>query len=184
MALDKAALTGHVPEARRALMAYGEKEAWSSRDHFPAALARWQWARGSLKNALLATDEPRQGFGGACVQAERCRLLLLNGNIDACIATSNALLRSASTHGWGDLQKFSELVLGAAERVDDSTYQPLIAASRQSRWVHLYLGALHLDAIRRRGRGENVMPQLRTLRSRASDLGHLMYEALANPKGW
>jgi len=184
VALDKAALTGNVIEARRALMAYGDNGVWSSRDHFPAALARWQWTRGNLDEALLATDEPRTGFGGACVSAERARLLLLTGNADAAIASASALLRTATKLGWSDLEKFADLVLGAARRVNDSAYQPLIVASRQSRWVHLYLGALHLDAIRRRGRGENVMPQLRRLRSRASDLGHRMYEALANPKGW
>ncbi len=184
VALDMASQTGSIPEARRALMAYGDASAWSARDHWPAALARWQWARGRLNDALLATDEPREGFGGGCVQAERARLLLLNGNLDAAVATASALLRKATEHDWADLVKFAQLVSGAARRVDDNTYQPFIAATRDSRWVHLYLGALHLDAIRRRGRGENVMAQLRRLRARATDLNHQLYIALADPRRW
>jgi len=183
-ALDRATQTGSVMEARHALMAYGESDTWSARDHWPAALARWQWARGKLKNALLATAEPRQGYGGGCVQAEHARLLLLNGNSNAAVAAADSLLRTATRHDWADLVQFAHLVNGAARRVEDAAYQPLVTSSRESRWVHLYLGALHLDAIRRRGRGENVMPQLRRLRARAVDLNHQMYEALANPKGW
>jgi len=184
VALDLATQTGDIMAARRALLAYGEDGTWSPRDHFPAALARWQWARGHLDDAVLSTDEPRQGYGGACVSAERSRLLLLNGKIDASVAAAEGVKRTASKFEWSDLFRFAELVIGAARRVSDSDYQPLVIATRDSRWTHLYLGALHLDAIRRRGRGENVLPQLRRLRARAVDLNHRMYEALANPNRW
>ena len=170
--------------ARRALLAYGEDNAWSPRDHFPAALARWQWARGKLDDAVLSTDEPRQGYGGACVAVERARLLLLNGKTDAAVAAALGVKKNARRFEWADLSQFAELVIGAARRVSDGAYQPLVIATRDSRWTHLYLGALHLDAIRRRGRGENVLPQLRRLRARAVDLNHKMYEALANPRRW
>ena len=184
VALDLATQTGDIMAARRALLAYGEDGSWSPRDHFPAALARWQWARGKLDDAVLSTDEPRQGYGGACVSAERARLLLLNGSTDAAVAAAEGVKKNAARFEWADLGKFAELVIGAARRVPDSAYQPLIIATRDSRWTHLYLGALHLDAIRRRGRGENVLPQLRRLRARATDLNHRMYEALANPHRW
>ena len=182
--LDLATQTGDIMAARRALLAYGEDSAWSPRDHFPAALARWQWARGKLDDAVLSTDEPRQGYGGACVAVERARLLLLNGKTDAAVAAAQGVKKNAQRFEWADLNQFAELVIGAARRIPDSAYQPLVIATRDSRWTHLYLGALHLDAIRRRGRGENVLPQLRRLRARAVDLNHKMYEALANPRRW
>jgi hypothetical protein len=184
IALDLATQTGDIMAARRALLAYGEGNAWSPRDHFPAALARWQWARGKLDDAVLSTDEPRTGYGGACVSSERARLLLLNGRTDAAVAAAENLKKTALRFEWADLAQFAELVIGAAKRVPDAAYQPLIIATRDSRWTHLYLGALHLDAIRRRGRGENVLAQLRRLRARAADLNHRMYEALANPQRW
>ena len=183
VALDLATQTGDIMAARRALLAYGEDNAWSPRDR-PAALARWQWARGKLDDAVLSTDEPRQGYGGACVAVERARLLLLNGNTDAAVAAAQGVKKNARRFEWADLSQFAELVIGAARRVSDSAYQPLVIATRDNRWTHLYLGALHLDAIRRRGRGENVLPQLRRLRARAVDLNHKMYEALANPRRW
>ena len=184
VSLDLAAQTGDVMAARRALLAYGEKAAWSPRDHFPAALARWHWARGKLDDALLSTDEPRQGYGGACVAAERARLLLLKGQADTAIAAAKNLQKTAARYGWEELGLFSELVSGAARRIPDGRFLPLIEATRESRWTHLYLGALHLDAIRRRSRGENVLPQLRRLRARAVDLNHRLYEELANPQRW
>jgi hypothetical protein len=184
VALDFATHTGDTNEAKRALMTYGSGSTWSARDHWPAALARWQWSRGDLDNALLATEEARQGFGGACVQAERARLLLLSGRLDEAAATAGSLVKIAIEQEWSDLHQFGLLVQGAASKTSDGDYQPLVTATRKSRWVHLYLGALHLDAVRRRRRGENVMPLLRTLKARSVDVGHRMYLALSNPKGW
>jgi len=182
--LDLATQTGSIIEARRALSTYGIDGVWSARDHWPAALARWHWARGQIDNALAATEEPRQGYGGACVQAERARLLLIRGDREAAVECANALLRHPAAIQFSELHVFAQLVLGAASKEPDTAFQPWITATRESRWVHLYLGALHLDAIRRRSRGENVMPLLRQLSARAVDLRHHMYQALANPQGW
>ena len=184
VALDFASHTGDINEAKRALKTYGTGSTWSARDHWPAALARWQWSRGSLANALLATEEARQGFGGACVQAERARLLLLKGELDLAAAEATSLIKVANEQQWSELHQFGLLVQGAAWRTADRDYQPLVNATRKSRWVHLYLGALHIDAIRRRHRGENVLPLLRALKARSVDVGHRMYLALSNPKGW
>jgi len=183
-ALDLATQTGSVIEARRALLTYGTEEVWSARDHWPAALARWYWARGRIDDAIAATEESRQGYGGACVHAERARLLLIRGERELAAECANALLRRQETAQFSELHVFAQLVMGAASKEPDAAFQPWIEATRESRWVHLYLGALHLDAIRRRSRGENVMPVLRKLSARAVDLRHCMYQALANPHGW
>jgi tRNA A-37 threonylcarbamoyl transferase component Bud32 len=182
--LDLATQTGSIIEARRALSTYGVDGVWSARDHWPAVLARWHWARGRIDDAIAATEETRQGYGGACVHAERARLLLISGNREAAVECANALLRHPEATQFSELHVFAQLVLGAASKEPDVAFQPWIAATRDSRWVHLYLGALHLDAIRRRSRGENVMPLLRQLSARAVDLRHRMYQALANPQGW
>ena len=163
---------------------HGTTSAWSARDHWPAALARWHWARGQADQALAAIEEPRQGYGGACILAERSRLLLISGDREQSIEAANALLRHPVAREFGELHLFAKLVRGAASMEDDRRYAKRLTITRDSRWVHLYLGALHLDAIRRRSRGENVMPLLRNLAARSVDLGHRMYEALANPKGW
>lgn len=183
-ALDFACQTGNRQEARRALTTYGSASVWSARDHWPAALARWQWSRGKIGDALVATEDVRIGYGAASILAERARLLLVAGQTHAAVAAARKLIETAESAEWSELHQFGQLVLGAARKVPDAAFQPLVMATRNSRWVHLYLGALHLDAVRRQSRGENVMPLLRRLKSRSQDVGHNMYLVLANPSRW
>jgi len=183
-ALDFACQTGSSAEARRALTTYGSPKVWSPRDHWPAAFARWQWSRGNVEAALLATEDTRIGYGAAACRAERARLFLVQGHKQAAIDTAMSLMTSRDCAEWRELHQFAQLVLGAARQVPDAAYEPLLGATRNSRWVHLYLGALHLDAVRRKARGENVMPLLRRLKDRAQDVGHNMYLLLANPSRW
>ena len=182
--LDFACQSGNPLEARRALATYGSENVWSARDHWPAALARWQWSRGNIGDALLATEEARTGYGAAAIQAERARLLLMAGQTHAAVAAARSLMTGRGNGEWRELHQFGQLVLGAARKVPDAAFEPLVSATRSSRWVHLYLGALHLDAVRRKGRGENVMPLLRRLKARSQDVGHNMYLLLANPSRW
>ena len=157
--------------------------AWRSFSR-PAALARWHWAIGDIDLALKVTQTHREGFGGACVEAERARLLLVSGQSEAAIRTCREALSCESTDQYEDLTIFLRLVLGAAETHHDGDYVPLISQTRHRQWAHLYLGALHLDAIRRRRRGENVSAVLRQLEDRSADVGHTLYRALARSSGW
>ena len=132
----------------------------------------------------MATESARIGYGAAAVHAERARLLLVTGKPHAAVDSAMALMNTEGANEWRELHQFAQLVLGAARAVPDAAFEPLVAATRESRWVHLYLGALHLDAVRRKTRGENVMPLLRRLKDRAQDVGHRMYLMLANPSRW
>jgi|GEM_PF-1982335 len=184
ISLDAAAQSGSAKEAQLALATYGSEGLWSPRDHWPAALGRWHWATGDLDGALAATQTERIGFGGACVEAERARLLLVSGQISESIRTAREALKRPDSPQREDLHMFLRLVLGAAESHHDGDYVPLVSQTRQRQWVHLYLGALHLDAIRRRRRGENVSAVLRQLEDRSADVGHALYRALARSSGW
>ena len=77
-----------------------------------------------------------------------------------------------------------KLIAGAAAGVSDSNYRHLLQETSHSRWVHLYLGAIHLDAIRRRLRGENVRALLNKLRTRSSAVDHRLYTALSRGSRW
>lgn len=182
--LESALHTADLAEAQRALSAYGGEGIGSPWDHWPAVLARWRWLIGDLDGALAATDEPREGHGELCIRAERCRLLLVAGRYEQSAHESRALADAAESIDHLELARFARLVAGATLGVPDGEYGPLVMDTRTSRWVHLYLGALHLDAIRRRLRGENVDSLLRQLRARSRDLGHRLYEALARSEGW
>ena len=76
------------------------------------------------------------------------------------------------------------VVSAAARAAPDNEAVPLLTQAHHSTWTHLYLGGLHLDAIRRQRRGERVDAVLRRLRSRAQDTGHNFYAALARTEGW
>jgi serine/threonine protein kinase len=184
IALEAAIQAAAVPDAQRALAAYGVGGASSKLDAWPASLARWLWLTGDLPGALRATEAPRQGHAARVVLAERCRLLLVAGEYAAATEAARGLAEDADSVGMTEIATFARLVLGAAEGVDDAAFKPLVRATRTSRWVHLYLGALHLDAIRRQLRGENVGALIRQLAARSRDVGHRLYEALAREDGW
>ncbi|RME23121.1 MAG: hypothetical protein D6798_14175 [Deltaproteobacteria bacterium] len=182
--LDAAVHTADPGEAQRALSSYGVDGVGSAWDHWPAALARWRWLIGDLDGALRATDEPRRGHGELCIRAERARLLLVGGRYDDARALARSVADDAEAGDELELARFARLVDCAARGAGDGEVRGLLGAARHSRWVHLYLGALHLDAIRRRLRGENVDSLLRQLRARARNLNHRLYEALARAEGW
>ena len=83
-----------------------------------------------------------------------------------------------------EIALFARLVSATASKAADHETRHLLRQAKQSRWVHLYLGSLHLDAIRRRLRGENVGALLRQLHSKSNDLGHRLYSALSREDEW
>jgi hypothetical protein len=179
--LDLAVHAADRAEAARALSADAHG---GPLDPFPAALARWLWLTGDIGAALRATDAPRRGFADRLLRAERGRLLLIAGRREEAGRVADALLRDALEDGMDELAAFARLVAGAASAAGDAAVAAPLALAARSRWAHLYLGALHLDAIRRQARGEAVGAVLRQLRDRARPLGHRLYEALAREDGW
>jgi tetratricopeptide (TPR) repeat protein len=175
LVLEAAVQAADPAEAQRAISAYEAGGVQSSNDLWPAVMGRWLWLAGDLPGALHVLSTRRQGHSGELIAAERGRLLLVSGRYDEARAEGEALVERA---GKAD---FVELALRA---VCDAHYAPLVQETRGSRWVHLYLGALHLDAIRRQLRGENPTPVLRQLRARASDIGHVLYRSLGREEGW
>ncbi|MEC8423062.1 MAG: hypothetical protein VX000_04750, partial [Myxococcota bacterium] len=184
VALEAASQSADASEAQRSLGTYGIDGVGSSIDPWPAALARWLWLTGDLEGALRATLAPRTGHSARLAAAERGRLLLVAGRYDEARRRSAALAEDASRVGMDEIALFARLVNAAARGAPDPEVMPLLRRARDSQWVHLHLGALHLDAIRRQMRGENVGALLRRLRSRSRDLGHRLYEALAREDGW
>lgn len=184
LVLEGAVQSADPAEAQRAISAYEAGGVQSSNDHWPAVLGRWLWLAGDLERALVAVSKPRQGHSGELVAAERCRLLLVSARYAEAAAEAEALAERAGRADFTELVLFARLVAGAASSAPDGAYAPLVQETWSSRWAHLYLGALHLDAIRRQLRRENPAPVLRELRARARDMGHTLYAALAREEAW
>lgn len=184
LTLEAAIQSADIGEAQRALATYGTGGIGSTMDHWPAVLARWLWLTGDLTGAIQATHAPRTGHGARLAVAERARLLLIAGEYDEAARTAEALVGDASRVGMAEIARFAKLVHCAARGAPDAATRGIVRETRQSRWVHLYLGALHLDAIRRQLRGENVSALVRQLRARSHDLGHRLYAAVSREDGW
>ncbi len=184
LALEVAVHLADPAEASRALSRYGTEVPPSDLDHWPAVQARWYWLTGDLDRALSCLDRVRKGHAAAAMEAEKARLLLISGRNAEARKVAEALVERARQDDMREIVTFAQLVAGAAASLSDAEYEPLVRSTRKSRWVHLYLGALHLDAIRRQLRGENVSPIVRQLRLRARDVGHRLYEALGREDGW
>jgi hypothetical protein len=156
----------------------------SPADNWPAVLARWFWLTGDLDRALQACTASRDGHSGLCVRSERSRILLLQGRYEEAHREASLIIKDADRMGAEELSQFASLVQGVACSEPDNLFAPRMEATRESRWVHLYLGALHLDAIRRQRRGDDVQGLLRKLQARSKDLGHRLYMALARGDAW
>jgi tetratricopeptide (TPR) repeat protein len=182
VALEAAVHAASPDEAKRAFDAYEGLS--NSNDHWPAVVGRWRWLAGDLPGALKAVSVDRAGYGGLCVRAERCRLLLVSGRYQDARSASASLIRQAGRMDAEEMVLAGKLIAGAAAGVSDSNYRHLLQETSHSRWVHLYLGAIHLDAIRRRLRGENVRALLNKLHTRSSAVDHSLYTALSRGSRW
>ncbi len=184
LVLEAAVQAADPAEAQRAISAYEAGGVQSTNDHWPAAMGRWLWLSGDLPGALHVVTSRRTGHSGELVAAERGRLLLVSGRYDEARSEGEALVERAGRADFAELVLFGRLLVGAALAVPDREFEPLLQETRMSRWVHLYLGALHLEAIRRQLRRENPTPVLRQLRARATDIGHTLYRSLGREEGW
>ncbi|MFT4977008.1 MAG: tetratricopeptide (TPR) repeat protein, partial [Myxococcota bacterium] len=184
LSLDVALHLADPEEARLAIADHAALSRPGRTDHWPAALGRWLWLSGDLHGALEAVRVSPEGHGALCVRAEQSRLLLVSGRYDEASRAAGALARRASSLDMEELALFGRLVAGAAIGARDTRYLPLLVRIDRSRWIHLHLGGLHFDAIRRRIRGEDVTAILRTLQGRAERIQHRLYLALSQPEGW
>ncbi len=186
VALEAALQRADAREARRALAILTDPTPPHPVGLWPTAGARWRWMRGDLPGAiaLLGPAVEHKTHAGCTAAAERARLLLVAGRYAEARRAAEEVVIDATVASWRELALFGRLVAGAADQWPDHRYAELVRATRRSRQVHLYLGALHLDAIRRRLRGEPVGGVLAELRARAGDLHHRLYTALAREDGW
>lgn len=186
IALEAAVHRADAREARRALAELTNPTPPHPVGLWPVAAARWRWMCGDLGRALdlLEPALEHTGHAACTAAAERSRLLLVAGRYAEARQAAEAVIINATVAGYRELAHFGRLVSGAADRWPDHRYAELVRSTRRSRQVHLYLGALHLDAIRRQLRGDPVSGVLGELRFRAKDLRHRLYMALGREEGW
>ena len=185
LTLELAVHTANTDLARHARIERATAASDAPGDHWATTLARWRWLTGDLAGALEATTRHQAGgLPRITAMAERSRLLLVAGRYPEARTTARSAAEHADAAGMETVARFARLVEGAAGAWSDRRYLPVLAATRRARWTHLYLGGLHLDAIRRQLRGTDARPTLADLRSRAKAIGHQLYAALSRADGW
>lgn len=182
--LELAVHTADPKRARDARILRAASSCQALADPWPAALARWRWLTGDLSGALAATTSTHPGHAECAARAERARLLLVGARYPDARQVARRAADQARSTGMLELARFCDLVAGAAAAWPDRRFAPLLAATRRDSHVHLYLGALHLDAIRRQLRGGDARHVLSELRTLSHDRGHQLYSALARVDGW
>ncbi len=185
LTLELAVHTANTDLARHARIERATAASKAPGDHWATTLARWRWLTGDLAGALEATTrhQPR-GLPLITALAERSRLLLVAGRYPDARTTAREAARLAEVAGLETVVVFARLVEGAAGAWSDKRYLPVLSATRRARWVHLYLGGLHLDAIRRQLRGDDARATLTDLHSRARAIDHQLYTALSRTDAW
>ena len=185
LALELAVHTANADLARHARIERATASCNAPGDHWPATLARWRWLTGDLQGALGAASAGLDaGLPSITARAEHSRLLLIAGRYPEARTSAARTAAEASRVGMEAVACFARLVEGAAGAWSDHRYLPVLAETRRARWVHLYLGGLHLDAIRRQLRGDDARPVLEALQSGALAIGHQLYTAISRPDGW
>lgn len=146
-------------------------------DHWPAALARWQWLSGELQTALQTTTQKRLGFGNFLMQVERLRLLIVLGHYQKAQQLHQRLDNNPIT---SELQEIS-LFLKMCNLVLQKESSPLFTSHS---WIELDLGQWHLLAISERLQGKNISHRLQNLHKKAKSAGHQLYIALGDSRFW
>ena len=147
-------------------------------DRAKIALAKWYWLIGDLQQGFDLLESTREDYDGFHVRVEQIRFALLLGHFDWAKEAAYEL------NGYTGLSQFADvhlLLTLCIECVAFNDPAPLLETSLQHEWVEIYLGGLHLLAMRKRLRGENNCDTLEMLERRAKAVNHKLYLALSNP---
>ena len=147
-------------------------------DSGKVALAKWHWLIGNLQEGFELLQSSEQDYDGFHVRVEQVRFGLLLGHFDWCLEAAKILVAQTHWRQFADLQLLLTLCI---ECVEFNKPAPLLENALEHEWVEIYLGGLHLLAMRKRLRGEDNCDTLELLRRRAQAVNHKLYLALSNP---
>ena len=182
--MEAAVQKGSLREAKRAITGQERLGKPGPQSHWNGALAKWEWMSGNVSKALHLCEGAPKGYAGAKIQAEKCRLLLISGQMEKAVKAAQTLKTHTTAWGMRELSLFADLIISTGSKLHDKQVAPLLADCNQSEWTELYLGSLHLNAIRRRLRGQNISQGLMELRERSAALNHKLYSALGREDSW
>ena len=177
--LDLAAQTGDpilAREARDSAQVYRESWNWKLSE------LRWLRLQGMRDEAeALVRTIPARGYSGALAQLELARLRLEEEEPEHALNPLRVGLETAREARLKELVTYGELLEGVLNPEGVHDWEARCHRARASTWVELFLGCLELDAryLRAHGKEAEALRRLRTLHSRAVDMGNRPYARVA-----
>ena len=126
---------------------------------------------------MLESD--RQDYDALHLYVEQIRFALLLGHFEWAGQAIGDITSQVELYQFADLDLMLSL---CTECLNFNEPAPLLENSLQHEWVEVYLGGLHLLAMRKRLRSEDICDTLEMLGRRAKVLDHKLYLALSDPK--
>ena len=146
-------------------------------DRGKIALARWYWLIGDIKAGLELLHTDNTDYDAYALRVESIRFGILLGHFDSLKSSIEPLAQQLQTLGFVDLHLLLNLCIETIYFQEDAL---LLSGDLTHPWTEISLGGLHLQAIRKRLRGETIYDTLNTLQYRAKVLDHQLYLALSN----
>jgi hypothetical protein len=147
-------------------------------DRAKLALARWYWLIGDLSKGWDLLESQNHDYDGFHIQVEQVRFGLLLGHFTWALQQAQYLQQHPLLTQFVDLQLLLVLCIECLEFDQPAS---LLTDELNHEWVEIYLGGLHLLALRKRLRSENNYDTLKILKKRAQALNHKLYLALSEP---
>ena len=147
-------------------------------DRAKIALAKWHWLIGDLQKGFDLLESDRQDYDGLHLQVEQIRFALLLGHFEWAGEAIDDITSQVELKQFADLDLMLTL---CTECLRFNEPAPLLESPLQHEWVEIYLGGLHLLAMRKRLRSEDNCDTLEMLERRAKVLDHKLYLALSDP---
>lgn len=146
-------------------------------DRGKIALARWHWLIGNIETGFDLLHTNNTDYDAYAVRVESIRFGILLGQFDDLKSSIEPLSQQLHTLGFVDLHLLLNLCIETIYFQEDAI---LLTGDLTHQWTEISLGGLHLQAIRKRLRGETIYDTLNTLQYRAKVLDHQLYLALSN----
>jgi len=147
-------------------------------DRAKLALARWYWLIGDLSKGWELLESQHHNYDGFHIQVEKVRFGLLLGHFTWALQQAQYLQQHPLLTQFVDLHLLLILCIECLKFDQPAT---LLTEELNHEWVEVYLGGLHLLALRKRLRSENNYDTLKILKKRAQALNHKLYLALSEP---
>lgn len=177
--LDLGVQTGDPIMSRKATERVGaQRSSWGWR----LANLRWLRAQGDIEAATVeATTLPTRGYSGALGRMEVARIHLDDGSRPTATVLLQQGLQIARAEGLEELELYGLLLEGVLFPDEVHDWGNRCARALSSTWVELFLGVLEFDAryLMAHGEHDEAVKRLRSLRSRAADIGNRPYARVA-----